>query len=313
MFFESAVQGKNDWWRYLLGILLVLMAYLIGQLPLLGAMVWFGERKLGYMPDQAILSSMDFVALGMDRNLGFLLMMLIFVFALMGLWMVVRVLHGRSLRSLVGSDTTFRWGRYMYGLVIWFLLGLLADAVNYGMNPSAYSWQFNAESFLPLLAISLIFIPIQTAFEELFVRGYLMQGIGLASNSRVMAVLLSSAIFAALHLMNPEIAEFGLATMVAYYVVVAIFLAVLTLLDDGLELAMGIHAATNLFGSLVVTFEGSALKNKTLLLLQEPDVSGMLVSVLVSCGVFFLFARKRYGWNDFSKVFGSVQSKVDMA
>lgn len=309
MFFESAIQGKNDWWRYILGILLVLGAYVIGQMPLLGVMVWCGEKTLGTMPDQELLSALDFDALGMDQNLGFLMMMLIFVFALTGLWLVIRVLHGRSLSSLVGSGPRFRWERYFFGLGVWLLLGILAEAVNYWLEPSAYVWQFHAASFLPLLAISLVFIPIQTGFEELFVRGYLMQGIGLAFNSRLLAILLSSAMFAGLHLMNPEIAEFGLANMIAYYVVVAVFLAALTLLDDGLELAMGIHAATNLFGSVVVTFEGSALRNDTLFRLLDPDVSGMLIGILVSCGIFYLFARWRYGWNDFSKVFGPALSR----
>lgn len=311
MFFDAAKQGHNEWWRYLLGVILVIGAYVVGQFPLLGAMVWFGEKTLGRIPDQDTLSSLDFRTLGMDQNIGFLFMMLIFVFALAGLWMVIRVVHGRTLFSLVGSASSFRWGRYLFGLGIWFLMGLFAEALNFFMEPELYTWQFEPAKFLPLLAISLLFIPLQTAFEELFVRGYIMQGIGLASNSRILAILLSSAVFAALHLMNPEIGSFGLGNMIAYYLIVATFLAVITLLDDGLELAMGIHAATNLFGSLIVTFEGSALQNDTLLKLNDPDVSLMLVSVIASCSVFFLLARWKFGWNDPALLSKPIWPKLD--
>lgn len=309
MFFEAAKEGHNDWWRYLLGILIVMGAYFIGQLPLLGAMIWYGERTLGRFPDDGTLAAMDFQALGMDQNMGFLFMMLIFVFAMMGLWMAIRILHGRSLLSLVGCGSSFRWGRYFFGLWVWFAMGLLAEGVNGLLDPGSYTWQFNAAKFFPLLAISLVFIPIQTAFEELFVRGYLMQGIGLATNSRAVAIMLSSLIFAALHLMNPEIGKFGVANMVAYYLVVAVFLAAITLLDNGLELALGIHAATNLFGSLIVTFDGSALRNDTLFSLSTPDVSLMLAGVIVSCTVFMVIAWKRFDWRDLSKLSDPVWPK----
>ena len=84
--------------------------------------------------------------------------------------------------------------------------------------------QFEASSFFILVIIALALIPFQASFEELFVRGYLMQGIGLGTRSKVIAMVVTSFLFASLHLMNPEISEFGMSTMVTYYVLVGLFL-----------------------------------------------------------------------------------------
>jgi len=114
-------------------------------------------------------------------------------------------------------------------------------------------------------------------------------------------MVITSFLFAGLHLMNPEITQFGMSTMITYYVLVGFFLAFLTVMDDGLELAMGVHTATNLFGSLVITFDGSALQTPALFKLETPDVQIMLLLMILSASVFILLAAKRYGWTDWAK------------
>lgn len=52
------------------------------------------------------------------------------------------------------------------------------------LAPENFTWNFNAAPFFILVAISFIFIPFQTSFEELLFRGYFMQGIGLSVTSK---------------------------------------------------------------------------------------------------------------------------------
>ncbi len=284
------------------------LGYLIGQVPLGIVTLWAAEQQGDLSLVQEFADTMDFSVLGLDANIGFALALIMFLGALLGLWVVIRYLHQRPFLSLINNLGKIRWSRFLWGAGIWLLLGILAEGVSWMINPEAYHLQFEASSFITLVGIALILIPFQAGFEELFVRGYLMQGIGLGTHSKVIAMVATSFLFAGLHLMNPEISEFGLSTMVAYYVLVGLFLAVLTVMDDGLELAMGVHTATNLYGSILITFEGSALQTPALIKLDVPNVQIMLLLMVLSATVFLIIASKKYGWADWKKLTEPIQT-----
>ena len=301
MFFRAADNGSNAWWQYLFGIIIVAMGYVIGQVPLMIVVLLAAARQDDTALVDDFARSMDFSTIGLDPNVGFALALMMFMGALGGLWITIRMIHGRTFGSLINNLGQVRWSRFFWAISVWFILGLIAEGISWFINAEAYTWQFNPSSFFILLFIALLLIPFQASFEELFVRGYLMQGIGLGTGSKVMAMLVTSFLFAGLHLMNPEITQFGMITMVTYYVLVGFFLAFLTVMDDGLELAMGVHTATNLFGSLVITFDGSALQTPALIKLESPDVQIMLLLMVLSASIFILLAGKKYGWTDWNK------------
>ena len=58
--------------------------------------------------------------------------------------------------------------------------------------------------FLPFLFLALILIPIQTSAEELFFRGYVLQGIGLHWKNIWVLSTISGLLFGLPHLLNPE-------------------------------------------------------------------------------------------------------------
>lgn len=301
MFFRAADNGSNAWWQYLFGIIIVALGYVIGQVPLMMVVILAAARQDDPSLVNDFAQSMDFTSIGLDPNTGFALALMMFLGALGGLWIVIKFIHNRRFVSLINHLDRVRWSRFFWAILVWFLLGMIAEGVSWIFNPDAYTWQFNPSSFFVLLVIALLLIPFQASFEELFVRGYLMQGIGLGTRSKVLAMVITSFLFAGLHLMNPEITQFGMSTMITYYVLVGFFLAFLTVMDDGLELAMGVHTATNLFGSLVITFDGSALQTPALYKLETPDVQIMLLLMILSASVFILLAAKRYGWTDWTK------------
>lgn len=308
MFFQAANNGSNSWWQYLIGTFIVVIGYTLGQVPLGLVVVWAANQRGDISLVNEFTESVDFSLVGLNENVGFSLALITFLGALLGLWIAIRYLHNRSFTTLINGLGRIRWSRFFWGAGIWLGLGILAETVSWAINPEAYHWQFEATSFIWLLIIALILIPFQASFEELFVRGYLMQGIGLGTGSRVFAMITSSLIFAGLHLMNPEIAAFGLASMVTYYVLVGLFLAIITVMDDGLELAMGVHTATNLFGSILITFEGSALQTPALIKLDTPDVQIMLYMMILTAIVFVFIASNKYGWNMWNKLKAPVRS-----
>ena len=144
------------------------------------------------------------------------------------------------------------------------------------LYPGSYTWTFDAARFVPLLVVALLLLPLQSASEELFFRGYLMQAFGGWLRRGWAALLVSSFLFAAVHAGNPELARFGTGFLL-YYAGIGLALGLATLLDDGLEVAIGAHAANNLWGALVVSFPGSVLDTPALLRMEGVPVSVMAV------------------------------------
>ena len=103
-------------------------------------------------------------------------------------------------------------------------------------------------------------------------RGYLMQGIGLMSGKRWVPLVTTSMIFGLLHFFNPEVEKLGYGIMV-YYIGTGFFLGILTLMDEGLELAIGFHAANNLFTALLVK------PNRSIGIYRNQNWVGMFLSL----------------------------------
>jgi len=158
---------------------------------------------------------------------------------LLVLW--VLIVHKQSLASLTTSRTKVDLKRFAFAFGCQSLLVLGSFLVSYLLHPQDFVFNFDFIPFVVFFLIALIFIPIQTSFEEYFFRGYMMQGVGLATRSRGMALITTSVIFGLMHLANPEVETLGFGIML-YYIGTGFFLGILTLMDDGLELALGFHS-----------------------------------------------------------------------
>ena len=287
---------------------MVVFGYILGQIPLTLAVGYYISKsgRSANVIDE-LLVTMDFESIGMSDNLVFFLLLLMFVVAIGALYIGVTRLHKRPFRSILTGRRSVDWSRIFWGFGLWFGMSLVAEVITYILWPENYTFQFELSSFAILLILVILLLPIQTTFEELFIRGYLMQSIGLLFNPRWVPLILTSMIFGIMHVMNPEVAEFGLGTMMIYYIGIALFLGIITLLDDGLELAIGIHAATNMYGALFVNFEDSAIKTPSLFQLSVVDAQAMTTIAFVSAIVFFFIIRKKFGpWN-WAFIFASVK------
>jgi hypothetical protein len=145
-------------------------------------------------------------------------------------------------------------------------------------------------------------IPLQTTAEELLFRGYLMQGIGLAAKNRWVPLLATSVIFGAMHLLNPEVGKMGYIVSL-YYVGTGLFLGILTLMDEGTELALGFHAANNLTAALLVTADWTAFQTHSVFKdISEPSAGfDILFPLLVIYPILLLIFSKKYGWTSWKE------------
>jgi hypothetical protein len=87
----------------------------------------------------------------------------------------------------------------------------------------------------------------------------------------------------------------------------------MTLMDEGLELAIGFHAANNLFTALLVTADWTAFQTHSILKYTgEPSVmSNVYIPVLVIYPLIILVFAKIYKWNSWkTRLFGKVNVPV---
>ena len=286
MFLEIAQNGKNHIGRYLVVIITIIVAYIFGQVPL--------EILVDMSAYQA---TQNFELIGVNPNFGLLLLLLSFVFSFFALLIMVPLAHKRSFRTLVNPFDSIRWGRIFFGFALWFGLMFLTELFFYFSEPHNYVFNFDGRKFLPLLLISIFILPLQTSFEELFFRGYLMQGVSLFLPSRMFPLLITSFIFGFVHIMNPEVEAYGRNLMMTYYCGIGFFLGLLTLLDNGLELALGVHAATNIYSACFVTYEASVLQTAALFKLQRVDINFVLLFAGISAVIFLLICFSKYNWS----------------
>ena len=311
-FFSKVTQGKNQWYLYVIGFIITILGYFIGQAPLTLIANNFAN-KIKDKPNALYnaLQNNDFGSLGMSNNLTFLLLIMMFVFGTLGLWFAVKFLHNKKFIHLITPDEKFDINRFFFGFGIWLCIGIFFEVVFYFINPVEMVFQFDASKFFILLLICIFLLPIQTSFEEFFVRGYLMQGLSLLFKNKIVLMFLSSFLFASLHLMNPEIEKYGIGIMLTYYVLAGVVLALFTIMDGRLELALGIHFATNFFGATVATYDGSVIQTDALFKQGDINPYLMVLSLLLLSFTFYVLASKIYNWKSIKYILEPVVLSED--
>jgi len=182
------------------------------------------------------------------------------------------------------------------------------------MSPEDYVFNFKLQPFLILCVIAILLVPLQTSFEEYLFRGYLMQGIGVVTKYKWIPLVITSVVFGLLHIANPEVDKLGPIIMV-YYIGTGLFLGIMTLMDEGLELSLGFHAANNLFTALLVTADWTAFQTHSLYRdISEPELGwDVFVPVLVIYPILLFVFSKKYGWTDWKdRLTGDVQKNIPL-
>src|SRR5690349_2879838 len=288
-YLEVAHQGRNEWWRYLISFPAILAVwFIVGSIPVVLLMAYVStdaDPGTGF-------SATGFT--GLPVTLEFLFTMSSFIPFLVGTLLAVRFIHARSLKTLVTGKAQIRWGRVFAGAGAWLLIAALISTVESLLYPGRYVLTFQPAALLVFAVIALILIPLQTSAEELFFRGYLLQWMGLRLKNKWLLSLLNGVLFFVPHVANPEMAVDSLLIGLGYFVF-GFFLALITLQDDGMELALGIHAANNLFAAVFANYTITALPSPALFTIKTLDPVYGLISLVIGatvfCIVFFYVTR----------------------
>jgi membrane protease YdiL (CAAX protease family) len=200
--------------------------------------------------------------LGKNRLLVHLLLPFVFIFA--ALYVGITRFHKRNFLSVLTSAPHFRWKRFFTAFSLWWGLMLAFVLFDFFMG-NELKLNLDINKFIPLVIISFLLIPIQTTAEEVLFRGYLAQYLYRKIGSYLHVIITTSAFFALMHAFNPEVAILGYGIL-SYYFLTGVFLAIMTIMDDGMELSMGYHAANNVFTAIMITNNWQAFQTDAVFL-----------------------------------------------
>jgi membrane protease YdiL (CAAX protease family) len=299
---ESVTSKNNQWYWYLLVLLLCLIASnTIGAIPQMIVVV-VPALKTG---DISVLQKMNFSAAGIDNNIIVAVAMFAFVVLLFAAILFIKIFHNRTWKQVINGTNSVRWSRFLMGIAVWGVISLIGFAISYFTEPEILTFRFDAVKFTILVLITLLLMPFQTTAEEFMFRGYLMQGVASWTKSRWWALFVTGVLFGLLHGMNPEIMEYGFWTMMSQYISMGLMFGIITLLDDGIELAMGVHFINNFLGVTLTTYKGSALQTDALFAVNEMNPSEGLIALIIGGAIMIAFFAWKYKWN-----FGVMNQKV---
>jgi membrane protease YdiL (CAAX protease family) len=282
--------------------------YLLGLLAIIIGVYFIGGSLTGIiismnLPAHDTVESLSHVQDFFSKNEFFALNIIPFAFGILVILFCSRLIFKRSFRTFLTSRPRFDFTRFFFSFGLWSILMLVSFFITFIDFNHHLIWNFQSEHFFYLLLISLILVPIQTGFEEIFFRGFLLQLFGKATQKGIYLIAINGILFASLHLMNPEVEALG-GSAVVYYIMSGVFASLITIMDDGLELSWGFHLANNLFGIIIVTNEWQVIQTDALFMDVSPPTLGwdIYVTMFLFYPLLILVFWLVYRWKNWNKL-----------
>lgn len=297
---EASFTGKNSFWRYLVMIVAVFLASnTIGALPLLISFISKSVSDPG-VAEKIAQNPSDISPLGVDPNYGLFMMLFPFITALIAFFLLVKPLNGKSFMQVVNGGKPFRWNRFLVAALIWAGVSFIYLFGYLNLDPGNFTKNADTSKLAILIAVAVLFIPFQAAFEEVLFRGYLMQGFSTLVPRKYFPLIMTSLFFGLLHAFNPEVKEYGFWTMMPQYILFGLIFGIVTVMDEGIEAAIGAHAANNAFLCIMVTNESSTLQTPALYeqhtIHPWTEFTAMvLIGIVIIIGLKYIFRWKSFG------------------
>lgn len=304
-FAELGALGRNQWWRYVAVVgltvpLWLIISTIVAALGLVGLRLFDPAYRTAAGQGGGSLQRFASIVDGVENWSAvsqaeaatvFLVNVLPFALGLCLILLLIIGFHRRPMRSLITAAPRFRWAGLLTSFTVLMAIALVLLAVGLLVTPEEFRIDVNWSHYMIVLPIGLLLIPIQVLTEELVFRGYLLQMIARLTALRIVWYIAPSALFAGLHLFNPE-AQSGGVWALAEYGVLALYLMVLVVRGNGLEYAVGFHLALNIFALLIVTSSVSLRLAPAPVEILHPDFRLGFFLMSGACLVHYLMVFK---------------------
>jgi membrane protease YdiL (CAAX protease family) len=296
-YIQQAFKGKNDLWMF------IITASLISGIFVLNFITYL------FTSPEDLEKAYDLMK-SIPANVSLIINLLPFAFLLGLLFVLVKYVHQRSILSLTTSRLKIDLSRVLFSFSLIVLITLITFGISYYSDPSQIELQFNPMKFGILFLISIILFPFQIGLEEYLFRGYFMQQIGIIVKNKWVPLLVTSIFFGIAHSANPEVAEMGLVVMI-FYIGTGLLLGIMTLMDEGLELALGFHLGNNLLAALLITSDWSALQTDAIFRYTAEEANNTALDIIMPVFIIYpmilLILSRMYKWTNWKeKLFGKV-------
>jgi len=281
----------------------------IGALPLL-ACLFFKSLANHQIFSLFAANPNGYNIMDLSSNAVLVIMLFPFIAGLATFVLLVKPLHFRSIRTVINGMSKIRWNRFFISSSLWLLFSAIYFYIYFRLDPLNFTLNNTSISIIIVAIISLTLVPFQAAFEEVIFRGYLMQGFTVLLGKRWFPLAMTSILFGLMHGLNPEVKEYGFLTMMPQYIVFGLIFGIITILDDGIEAAIGAHAANNAFLCIMITNKSSALQTAALYEQHRIYPWIELVALAAVGLVFILILKLIFGWKSFSLLLSNVEKTV---
>lgn len=279
-YLEFAARGKNEWWRYLLTLVL---ACLLGGviLAVLGvaAVVLILLHLLPPDLGQQMQQPKNVVPfyLGIGGSFG------IWAFALA---IMAALVQRKRPADLIGR---WSWRLAVLGFCLWMAVQGGLALIDVLIAPGGFTLGVGHGAVL-LALTAFAAILIQIFAEEFIFRGYLTQGLLLLFKRPWPAAVCSALPFASLHIPN------GVPQAINAFIF-GLVCALIAIRTGGIALTCGLHLANNYFGAVVVVMGNDVFRGSPGIFIQNtPQLVwwDLFLAIAALAGMLWLVLRSRY-------------------
>jgi len=146
MFIEQGIDKNNKFWKYIVGSMFIIGASFVGQLPMLASILFQTSfsRKVYPTTDEELMHFFE-------PNLNLFLLLISFVFALGGIYFVVRFLHKQTFLSIVTARKKMDLKRVFFSFFVWSLFTIISTLLMFYLNPADFKFNFQLFPFFILV------------------------------------------------------------------------------------------------------------------------------------------------------------------
>lgn len=278
-------QVKNNYLDYWVSLFLILAAYILGSIP--SALLY----SLSAPQSEDIVT---FLKNTIGSTPSLFLLMLPWIFVFFAVWFSSKFVLKWPFTFLLTNRLKFDKKRFLISFSIWFVLSLITFFLS---KNEFVHLNFQLDKFLVLLVVSSIVLLIQCIAEELVFRSFLMKWIGTKFSNGLLQAIITGVIFGYMHASNPEVDAIGTIALI-YYIGTGIFLGLIVVLDDGLEISTGFHFANNLFAAIIVTKNWQVFQTDAIFMDTNPPTFTFIDFAVAFGGqlLFFLICWAIFRW-----------------
>ena len=289
MFLDITNTFRKDFYKYIFSSILLILAYII-------VLIFFGAFLFHWYDGVNISDFEELKKIPKNVVLFFLLFPAVITFFIFKL--LVKIIHKQRIKDLTTSRKKIDYNRIFFAIRINSVLFGIVLSIQYLLSPESFEINFEFVPFFIMLFLAVVLIPFQAGFEEYLLRGYLMQGFAKLFRNPLATLLVTSVFFGVLHMFNPEVEKLGNWAVVSY-IMVGLFLGIITMMDDGIELALGIHISTNFLLCVFLTSDWSVLQTYSIFKdISAPSlIKILLLDFLLFALMIYIFAKK-YKWKN---------------